>query len=250
MLDGRIKEQSSVLYIASHIHPSTYQPLPPSLCSHPPFISQTSRHGEEENMSVTGGVILGGQCFSLQHAQQIHANTHRAWCEWQLIRSACQRPPLLLRALSSHLSSHLIWSISIIFSVLFLLLSGSVAQPQSEAVELSPRGPHLRGLTAACIISPLPDPDRPRPECRWGWSPIYNWRLGLFQRCMWEMKVGEKWWWWWCVSGALWGMYGKEEQRGRTRRTASTMWGCDHLWKQTTTTEWLMRDIVKLTTRS
>ncbi|KAI4824002.1 hypothetical protein KUCAC02_012548, partial [Chaenocephalus aceratus] len=45
------------------------------------------------------------------------------------------------------------------------LTARSVAQPQSEAVELSPRGPHLRGLTAACIISPLPDPDRPRPEC-------------------------------------------------------------------------------------
>lgn len=39
--------------------------------------------------------------------------------------------------------------------MLFVLLSGSVAQPQSEAVELSPGGPHLRGLTAACIISPF-----------------------------------------------------------------------------------------------
>lgn len=38
--------------------------------------------------------------------------------------------------------------------MLFVLLSGSVAEPQSEAVELSPGGPHLRGLTAACIISP------------------------------------------------------------------------------------------------
>lgn len=37
--------------------------------------------------------------------------------------------------------------------MLFVLLSGSVAQPQSEAVELSPGGPHLKGLTAACIIS-------------------------------------------------------------------------------------------------
>lgn len=37
--------------------------------------------------------------------------------------------------------------------MLFVLLSSSVAQPQSEAVELSPGGAHLRGLTAACIIS-------------------------------------------------------------------------------------------------
>lgn len=39
--------------------------------------------------------------------------------------------------------------------MLFVLLSSSVAQPQSEAVELSPGGAHLRGLTAACIISPF-----------------------------------------------------------------------------------------------
>lgn len=209
MLDGRIKEQSSVLYIASHIHPSiafTSHSVPPFT----PFLHLSNFKALwRENMSVTGGVILGGQCFSLKHAQQIHAIAHtRPRSEWQLIRSACQRPPLLLRTPSSHLSSHLIWSISILFSVLFELLSGLVAQPQSEAVELSPGGPHLRGLTAACIISPLClDPDRPRPQSRGaevggGW--LYNCRPGIFQRCTWEMKAGEKWKWW-CEGGGCMG---------------------------------------------
>lgn len=154
MLDGKIKEQSSVLYIASHIHPSIAF-ASPSLPLFIPLLHLSNFKALwRENMSVTGGVILGGQCSSLKHEQQIHTITHKASSEWQLIRSACQRPPFLLRTPSSHLSPHLIWSISILFSVLFVLLSGSVAQLQSEAVELSPGGPHLRGLTAACIISP------------------------------------------------------------------------------------------------
>lgn len=76
MLDGRIKEQSSVLYIASHIHPSIAFSSP-SLPLFTPFLHLSNFKALwRENMSVTGGVILGGQCVSLKHAQQIHAYTH------------------------------------------------------------------------------------------------------------------------------------------------------------------------------
>lgn len=181
MLDGRRKEQSTALHIASHSHP----PIAFASASLPlftPFLHLSNFKATwRENMSVTGGIILGGQCFSLKHAQQIHAISHEASSEWQLISSACHPLHRLLRTPSAHLSTHLIWSISILFSVLIVLLSGLVAEPQSEAVELLPGGPHLRGLTAACIISPsawiLIGPDQ-----RTGWG---GWRQVLVLQLDW-----------------------------------------------------------------
>lgn len=143
--------------VYSLLHPSIYrlyQSLPPSIHT---LSSSLKLQGTLEGKHVSNWGRNPGRPVFLAQART--ANTcylaHKASSEWQLIRSALQRPPLLLHAPSSHLSSHLIWSISILFSVLFVLLSGSVAQLQSEAVELSPGGPHLRGLTAACIISPF-----------------------------------------------------------------------------------------------
>lgn len=137
-------------------HPSIYrlyQPLPPSVRTLPSSLklqgTLEGKHVSNWGRNPGRPVLLSQTCTT-----NTRYRTHEASSEWQLIRSACQRPPHLLRTPSSHLSSHLIWSISILFSVLFVLLSGSVAQPQSEAVELSPGGPHLRGLTAAYIISP------------------------------------------------------------------------------------------------
>lgn len=105
--------------------------------------------------------------------------------------------------------------------MLFVLLSGSVAQPQSEAVELSPGGPHLRGLTAACIISPfawiLIGPDQ-RAGVGGGGVTIGDWVC--FRDAHKKWKWGGKWMWW-CEVGGLWGdvwLRGasrKEEQGGQ-----------------------------------
>lgn len=65
VLAGRIKQPCAALYIASHIHPSH--------CASPHLYLSYFKAARRENMSETGGIILGGQLFRLRHAQQIDA---------------------------------------------------------------------------------------------------------------------------------------------------------------------------------
>lgn len=264
---GRIKEENNALYIASYIHVTIYllyQPLPPSIHT---LASSQKLQGTLEGKHVSNWGRNPGRPVFLAQARTANTcyHAHKASSEWQLIRSALQRPPLLHHAPSSHLSSHLIWSISILFSVLFVLLSGSVAQLRSETVELSPGGPHLRGLTAACIISPfawiLIGPDQ---RAGGGWRrPVGDFTIGewaSFKDAHKKWRRGEKWIWLCLVWrwGELWGMY-KEEGKV-VRKTmedkegeGSILLAGVHLWTQTTISDanlmTYMRDIVKLTTR-
>lgn len=67
------KKGTEQFTVASHIHPSIAFSSP-SFPLFTPFLHLSNFNALwRENMSVTRGIILGGQCFSLKHTQQIHA---------------------------------------------------------------------------------------------------------------------------------------------------------------------------------
>lgn len=144
MLDGRRKERGAALHIASHSHP----PIAFASASLPlfaPFLHLSNFKATwRENMSVTGGIILGGQCFSLKHAQQIHAISHEASPEWQLISGACHP----LHRLSPHppppLISALIWFDPLAF---FSLCCSCYCQARWQSLRLKQLNCRLGGLT-------------------------------------------------------------------------------------------------------
>lgn len=118
--------------------------------------------------------------------------------------------------------------------MLFLLLSASVAQPQSEAVELSPGGPHLRGLTAACIISPsvwiLIGPDQRAGRGDGGrWWVTLQLETGFVSKMRMrnerEREVVVAAVWRWGMYGKDKKMYGKEDKKWDN----CVMLCCDHL---------------------
>lgn len=115
------------------------QPLPPSVHTLPSsFELQGSVEG---NMSVTGGVILGGQCFSLKHAQQIHVTAHtrpRLNDSWSGVPASTlfsALPPLI---------SALIWFDPLAF---FSLCCSCYCQAQWHSLSLKQLNCRLGGLT-------------------------------------------------------------------------------------------------------
>lgn len=116
------------------------QPLPPSAHTLPSsFELQGSVEG---NMSVTGGVILGGQCFSLKHAQQIHVTAHtrpRLNDSW----SGVPASTLLFSALPPLISA-LIWFDPLAF---FSLCCSCYCQAQWHSLSLKQLNCCLGGLT-------------------------------------------------------------------------------------------------------